>query len=79
MTIDKDIAAATRAVTVTPHLTQTFSPCRALYVGGAGNLTVELVGSSQVTFHGVPAGTILPIAAVRVAPASTATHFIALY
>ncbi len=36
--------------------------CRALYVGGAGNIALSHSSSaSAVTFLGIPAGTVLPV------------------
>ena len=54
--------------------------CRALYVGGAGNVVLQMPGRSEiVTFSSVPAGTILPVSARRVMGATTATSIVALY
>ena len=62
-------------------------PCSAIYVGGAGNVVVEVPNDgtgvtgqarTTVTFNGVAAGTILPIRAARVKVATTATLMIAL-
>lgn len=53
---------------------------RALYVGGAGNLTVVMRDDTVVLFSSVPAGTILPIRVKRVnATATTATNIVAIY
>lgn len=54
---------AENAAAVTPHDSNELAYySRALYVGGAGNVCVTLVGSgSSIVFVGVPAGTILPI------------------
>jgi hypothetical protein len=53
---------------------------RGIYVGGAGNLTVVLVGGQTVTLNNVPAGSILPIAATRVkATGTTASDLVALW
>lgn len=72
-----------RAVAVTPHDTNasiTGSPT-GLYVGGAGNIVMQLSGSStDVTFTGVPAGTVLHIEpAVIKSTSTTATAMLALY
>lgn len=56
--------------------------CKGLYIGGAGNIVVEAnnANRTQVTFSGVPVGTILPIQVIRVrATSTTATNIIALY
>lgn len=60
--------------------TTTIGGCRALWVGGAGNLTLDFAdGSNNVVITGVPAGTLLPIAPLRVKAATTATSIVALY
>ena len=49
------------AAAVTPSDT-TIINCRALYVGGAGNVAVKTApGATAVTFTAPPVGTILPI------------------
>ena len=57
---------------------------RALYVGGAGNISVEMVGNDgadqTVIFTGVLAGSILPIEVTRVnSTSTTATTIVALW
>lgn len=53
---------------------------RAIYVGGSGNVVVDMVsGQTSVTFSNVPAGVILPIRATRLRTATTATNLVALY
>lgn len=53
--------------------------CQSLYVGGAGNVAVEMVGGAVVTFSSVPAGTTLLIRARRVNTTNTtASNMIAL-
>lgn len=60
--------------------------CRALYVGGSGNLAVILAEdydpasptANSVTFANVPAGSVLPIAVVKVLAATSATNILAL-
>ncbi len=70
-----------RAVAVTPHATnslQANGPCHALWVGGAGNVTLTTIGGDSVTITAVPAGTFIPIACLHIT-AATATAIIALY
>lgn len=72
---------AHHAVAVTPNdgadLTDT---TRALYVGGAGDVKVDMYGSGTVTLVGVTAGTVLPIRADRVySTGTTATSIVALW
>jgi hypothetical protein len=53
---------------------------RALYVGGAGTLTVIMAAGQTVEFLAVPAGTTLPIAATQVMSTGTsATSIVALW
>jgi hypothetical protein len=52
---------------------------RAIYVGGAGNVTVVTANTSVVTFVAVPVGFILPVQCVRVnATGTTATNLVGL-
>lgn len=67
---------------VTPHDATNFTEgaCRALYVGGAGNIVVVPPTGSAVTLTAVPAGTILPIRAIRVNTTNTtATNIVAIF
>jgi hypothetical protein len=53
---------------------------RAIYVGGAGSLRVEMMGGEDVTFQGLTAGTMLPIRVQRVfATGTTAIALVALW
>ncbi len=54
---------------------------RCLYVGGAGNISVDFIGGeTAVVFVGVPAGTLLPFRVSRVRSSSTtATSIVALW
>ena len=55
-------------------------PCRFIYVGGAGSLTVDMAAGRSVTFAAVPAGTTLAIRVDQVfATGTTATSIVALY
>lgn len=67
------------AVAVTPSdVTNLANPTRALYVGGTGNLSVEMYGGGTAVFSSVPVG-ILPIQVTRVnATSTTATNILAL-
>lgn len=55
--------------------------CRALYVGGAGDVAVLLQNDeSAVTLSAVPAGALLPLACTKVMSTNTtATLIVALY
>jgi len=53
---------------------------RALYIGGAGDVSITNVSGVAIVFVGVPAGAILPVVTNRVrATGTTATNVIALY
>jgi hypothetical protein len=74
------IAPATTARAVTPSDSTTLGGCRALWVGGAGNLTLDFAdGATNILMSGVPAGTLLPVAVLKVKAATTATLIVALY
>lgn len=67
------------AVAVGKSDTATIGGCRALYIGTAGDVVVDTAMQSNVTFKAVPAGTILPVAALRVKAATVAADIVALY
>lgn len=72
---------STLAVAVTPSDTVSFvqGDCRALYIGGAGNVSLQS-GGAAVVFVGVAAGTILPVETTRVnSTNTTATNIVALF
>lgn len=74
-------APATRAAAITKADADFGSGViyRALWVGGAGNVTLRGADdSADVELVGVPAGTLLPIAVKRVATATTATSIVGL-
>jgi hypothetical protein len=53
---------------------------RAVYVGGAGNITAVMFNGDVVLFTAVPVGTMLPIRCTRInATATTATALVAMY
>lgn len=57
---------------VTPSDATQLQNCHALFIGGAGNISVEVDGVTQV--YPVTAGMVLPLAATRVLAATTATN-----
>lgn len=74
--MNSDIQPATRSGVVTQSDT-TELKFKRLFVGGAGNVTIQHQGSdSVVTYTGVPAGTYLDVQGVRVMAATTATNIV---
>lgn len=77
----KDFGFSEQAVVVDVSATDQALPvgCRAVYVGGAGNLAVTMWDGGNVTFTGMAAGTWLPIRARTVLNSgTTATGIVAL-
>jgi len=71
-------APATRAVAVTPSDSTVLDTTRALYVGGAGTVVVDMLDSGTNITFAVAAGTLLPIRVTKVKAATTATGIVAL-
>lgn len=71
---------ASHAAAVTPADGSDISPeASALFIGGAGDVSVHVMDGSTVTFVGVAAGSILPVRVKRVLSTSTtATNIVAL-
>ncbi len=71
---------ATKAAVVTPlDSSDLTDKSRAIFIGGSGNLKVEMFGGDIVTFVGMLAGQIYPIAVTKVFSGSTtATNIMAL-
>lgn len=70
------------AAAITPNNGVTFTTrCRAIFVGGAGNLTIDVAdGGTNLAFNGLTAGTILPVRTKRVySTGTTATSLVCLY
>jgi hypothetical protein len=68
------------AFSITPSDSTEFTqPTRAIYVGGAGSLSVDMLLGGTVVLSGIPGGTLLPLRALRVREASTATAIVGLY
>ena len=64
---------------VTPSDTTELN-CRALYIGGTGNVVLQMPDREETaTFLSVPAGTFMPVSARRVMAATTATNIVALF
>jgi hypothetical protein len=55
-------------------------PCRAIYVGGAGNFVAVSESGDVVTFTAALAGHVYPVSAIRInSTSTTATAMVALY
>lgn len=68
------------AVTPNDSADLTNGECRALYIGGAGNIVIRNKDATSITFTAVTAGSILPCRTSRVLSTSTtATSIVALY
>jgi len=81
LSADATVSAHRASAVTTSDATIYGQPTRALYIGAAGNLTVDMAdGGSSVLFVGVQGGTLLPIQVTRVyATGTTATSIVALY
>lgn len=68
------------AITVVPSDSVPFAvSIKALYVGGAGDVTAVMLDGAVVVFKAVPLGTVLPITASRInSTATTATLMVGL-
>ena len=68
------------AVAVTPGSSALATPCKALYIGGAGNVNVITEAGTTTLFSGATAGSVLPVRCTHVLSTSTtATSIVALY
>lgn len=69
------------AAAVTPNDSADLSvTARALYIGGAGNVSLVTANGDTVTFVGLAAGSVLPVTAARVRLTdTTATSIVAIW
>jgi hypothetical protein len=76
-----DTGASDTSLAVTPSDSATQPLSRALFVGGAGNITGRLTSDTTDTvFNGIAAGTILPLRFKLIkATGTTATGLVALF
>ncbi len=77
-------APARDAIAITPSSSILTQTTRALYVGGTGNVAVQMAGygganGSIVTFVAVQAGSVLPLRVDYVFANTTATSILGLY
>lgn len=74
--------SAHRASAITPSDVTVFAqPTRGLYIGGSGNITVEMAdGGTSVLFVGLMSGIVYPFQVTRVyAAGTTATNIVGLF
>ena len=73
--------SAHSAEAVTPSDSTVLKPTRGLFVGGAGDVKVDMVeNGTAIVFTSVLAGTVLPIQVTRVYSTDTdASNIVALY
>lgn len=72
--------SAIGASAVTPSDSAEIKPTRAVYIGGDGNLRVDMASGDTVTFSGLVAGSVLPVQVKKVySTSTTATNILALY
>ena len=70
---------ARSAFAITKSDTVNFTKSAAIYVGGTGDVVVVFADDTAITFSSVPAGTILPVEAIRVnSTSTTATNMVGL-
>lgn len=68
------------AVAITPSDAAGIALTRGVYIGGAGNLRVDMADGTTVTFSGLAAGIVHPLAVKKVyATSTTATGVIGVY
>lgn len=73
-------APASGAFAIVPDdANQLPTTCRAIYVGTGGLLRVEMKWGGEISFHNLPDGALLPIRAVKVLTATTASSIVGLY
>lgn len=80
--VDAGVAPGGACLEVTPSDVADLAnaPCRALYVGGGGDVTIQDVAGNTITFAGIPTGTVLPVKAMRVMATDTdATAIVAIW
>jgi len=71
---------AAGVVAITPANSDLLQPIRAFYVGTTGDVTLTGLNGASVTFVLVPAGVLMPVAAVRIsATGTTASNIVGLY
>lgn len=71
---------ANDAEVITPADSDLARVADAVYIGGAGNLAVQTIGGTTLTFTALPVGTVLYVRCKQIRSTSTtATNIAALY
>ena len=75
-----NLAVGVSAFTITPSNATNFTrSARAIYVGGAGDITAVFADNTAVLFKAVPQGSVLPIEVKRInATGTTATLLVGI-
>ena len=75
------LAPAADAVSITPHDTNDLAiVSRGIYIGGSGDLKVDMLDGATVTFVGLTAGIVHPIRVTRIYDTgTTAISILAVY
>lgn len=74
-----NLTSAAGAAAITPSDAQTIVPTRGVYVGAAGDLKVEMLDGTVVTFSSLAQGVVHPLTVVKVyETGTTATGIVAL-
>jgi len=73
------VAPPAGAFVVTPSSGDLAQVTRALYVGSAGDLHVQMLWGGTIVFANVAAGSLLPIRCSKVLPTTTAQSIVGLY
>lgn len=76
---DHENGSFAAAVAVTKSDTTDLGITRGLYIGGAGNVAVEMTDGALVTFTALAVGVVHPLSVQKVLAATTATGIVALY
>ena len=77
---DSNMPAAYAAAVTPSDTVDLTNETRALYVGGAGDLSVETIAGNTITLAGAVAGSVIPIRVKRVnSTNTTATNIVAFW
>jgi S1-C subfamily serine protease len=76
----QSVSLVSKAVAVVPSDSTVLDKTRAIYVGGAGNITVTMADGGDATFAAIGAGIIHQLGVIKIkATGTTATSILALY